>query len=111
MPEGGGVVDVHVVPLLTSTLPAVPGATVWNALVPFPSNTALAENVVPPVPPLATGSVPVTCVLRSTPESVPPSVREPLEVTVPVRVMPLTVPVPDTLVTVPPPVAATVKFG
>ena len=69
------------------------------------------KAVAVPVPPLPTGSVPVTCVVRSTPESEPPSVREPLEVTVPVSVMPLTVPVPDTLVTVPPPDADTVKFG
>ena len=34
-------------------------------------------------------------------DSVPPRVSEPLVVTVPVRVRPLTVPVPETLVTVP----------
>lgn len=33
--------------------------------------------------------------------NVPPSVKLPLDVTVPVKVIPLTVPVPDTLVTVP----------
>ncbi len=54
-----------------------------------------------PVPPLAIGSVPVTCVVRSTPVRAPPSVRLPLDVTVPDRLIPLTVPVPDTLVTVP----------
>lgn len=44
-----------------------------------------------------------------TPEIAPPSVRLPEEVTVPDSVMPLTVPVPDTEVTVPPvPVAAIV---
>jgi len=53
------------------------------------------------VPPLPTGSVPVTCVVRLTFDNVPPSVRDPLLVTVPVSVMPLTVPVPLTLVTVP----------
>jgi len=53
------------------------------------------------VPPLAKGSMPVTCVVRSTPESVPPSVSDPDDVTVPVSVMPLTVPVPPTEVTVP----------
>ena len=36
------------------------------------------------------------------PLSVPPSVKEPELVTVPVRVMPFTEPVPETLVTVPP---------
>ena len=60
-----------------------------------------APAVVWPVPPLRIGSVPVTCVARSTPLSVPPSVRLPLDVTVPDRLMPLTVPVPETLVTVP----------
>ena len=76
---------------------------------PLPSSTALAESVVAPVPPLPTGSVPVTCDDRLTFDSDPPSVREPLAVTVPDSVMPLTVPVPVTLVTVPPPDAATVK--
>jgi len=53
------------------------------------------------VPPLAIWSVPDTCVVRLTPESEPPSVRLPEAVTVPVSVMPLTVPVPPTEVTVP----------
>ena len=56
-------------------------------------------EVVTPVPPLATGSVPVTCEVKLTLDSVPPSVRLPVLVTVPVSVMPLTVPVPPTLVT------------
>lgn len=60
-----------------------------------------AAFVVWPVPPFAKGNVPVTCVVRLTPESVPPSVRLPEVVTVPVRVMPLTVPAPPTAVTVP----------
>ena len=74
-------------------------------------NAALA--VVWPVPPLRIGSVPVTCVARSTPLSVPPSVRLPLDVTVPDRLMPLTVPVPETLVTVPTywSLEVIVKFG
>jgi hypothetical protein len=65
-------------------------------------STTLPEpvDVLVPVPPLATGSVPVTSVVRPT-LSVPPRVKEPEEVTVPVRVRPLTVPAPDTLVTVP----------
>ena len=61
----------------------------------------LVNAVAVPVPPLVTGSVPVTCVVRLTFDSVPPSVRLPVDVTVPVKVMPLTEPVPDTLVTVP----------
>jgi hypothetical protein len=47
--------------------------------------------------------------VRLTPERVPPSVRLPLEVTVPLRVIPFTVPVPPTLVTVPPPEAAALE--
>ena len=58
-------------------------------------------EVVTPVPPFATGKVPVTWVVRLTPDRVPPNVRLPVVVTVPVRVMPLTVPVPETEVTVP----------
>lgn len=62
-----------------------------------------------PVPPLPIGSVPVTAEVKLTPDRVPPRVSEPDAVTVPVRVRPLTVPVPATLVTVPPlPVAAMV---
>ena len=66
----------------------------------------LAKTVpipVVPVPPLAMGKTPVTCVVRLTPLSVPPRVKLPAVVTVPVSVMPLTVPVPPTLVTVPAP--------
>jgi hypothetical protein len=53
------------------------------------------------VPPLAMGNTPVTCVVKSTPVKAPPSVKSPDEVTVPEREIPLTVPVPPTLVTVP----------
>ena len=62
---------------------------------------ATSAGVTVPVPPLAIGSVPVTWLAKSTPVSAPPSVRLPLDVTVPDRLMPLTVPVPETLVTVP----------
>ena len=54
-----------------------------------------------PVPPLAIGSVPVTPLVKLISSSVPPSVKFPELVTVPVRVSPLTVPVPPTLVTDP----------
>ena len=67
------------------------------------SEVRAPATVVAAVPPLATGSVPLTCVVRLTPESAPPSVRLPLPVTVPVSVMPLTVPVLPTDVTVPEP--------
>ena len=66
-----------------------------------PREVNAAPAVVAPVPPLATGSVPLTCVVSETPDSVPPSVKLPVVVTVPVSVMPLTVPVPPTDVTVP----------
>ena len=56
-----------------------------------------------PVPPLPTGSVPVTCDVRLTLANVPPSVKLPELVTVPDKVIPLTDPVPPTEVTVPTP--------
>ena len=67
-----------------------------NVIVAFPSVAVLLDNW-----------------LLVIPLSVPPSVRLPDVVTVPVKVMPLTVPAPDTCVTVPlplppPPVIATV---
>ena len=46
----------QVVPSLTSTFPAVPGATSCTALVPLPSTTELAVNALVPVPPLDTGT-------------------------------------------------------
>ena len=64
---------------------------------------------VEPVPPLAIGSVPDTWVVRLTPDNVPPSVKEPVLVTVPVKVIPFTEPVPLTLVTVP--VVGVVQVG
>ena len=63
----------------------------------------LVPGAVSPVPPLPTGRVPVTCEVRSTPDKVPPKVKLPVVVTVPERVIPLTVPVPPTEVTVPEP--------
>ena len=79
----------------------MPTAVAATADVPLPYRTPFAVNVAAPVPPLATGSVPDTCVVSETPLRVPPSVRLPLLVTVPVSVIPLTVPVPETDVTVP----------
>jgi hypothetical protein len=77
----------------------------WLYVPDAPANTTdpAVKAVAVPVPPLATGSVPVTWLVRLTPESVPPSVRFPALVTVPVNVMPFTVPVPPTLVTEPEP--------
>ena len=54
----GSAVLCHVVPFEVRTLPPVPGATVWTALVPLPSITLFAASVVAPVPPLATVRVP-----------------------------------------------------
>ena len=79
----------------------MPTAVAAIADVPLPYRTPFAVRVVAPVPPLATGRVPVTWLVRLTPDSVPPRVNEPDVVTVPVSVMPLTVPVPPTEVTVP----------
>ena len=65
-PDAAGVVDCQVVPLLVSTLPLVLGATKVGADAPLPKMTLLAVKVVRLVPPLATGSVPVTFVARFT---------------------------------------------
>jgi hypothetical protein len=43
------------------------GATNWTADVPLPSITLLAVSVANPVPPLVTGNVPVTPVVRGSP--------------------------------------------
>jgi hypothetical protein len=59
--------EVQVVPLEVRRLPLVPGATNDTAEVPLPKMTLLAVSVVAPVPPLATGSVPVTPVVRGRP--------------------------------------------
>ena len=50
---------------------------------------------------MAIGSVPVTAEVKLTPVRVPPRVMLPLDVTVPDRDRPLTVPVPLTETTVP----------
>ena len=60
------------------------------------------------MPPLVTGRVPLTCVVRLTADKDPPSVKLPELVTVPDKDKPCTVPVPPTEVTVPLLVAATV---
>jgi hypothetical protein len=63
----GGAADCQVVPLLVSKFPDAPGATAWKVDVPLPSRTLLAVKVAAPVPPLATGKVPVTPVVRGKP--------------------------------------------
>lgn len=59
IPLAAGACDTHVVPFDVSTLPEVLGETVCNADVPLPSKTVFAVKEELPVPPLATGSVPV----------------------------------------------------
>jgi len=94
------------VPLVGDVLivPVVSAIEVISVLAPEAAAPRLVRAVaaeVAPVPPFAMGRVPVTCVVRLTPESEPPSVNDPLDVTVPVSVIPLTEPVPPTDVTVP----------
>ena len=67
MPEAAGAVDCHVVPFEVKTFPDVLGATNKGADVPLPRMTLLAVRVARLVPPLATGSVPVTPVVRGKP--------------------------------------------
>ena len=67
---------------------------------PSPRQKVNADALVPEFR-FVTGRLPVTCVDKLTPLKVPPSVRLPELVTVPVRVMPLTDPALPTLVTVP----------
>jgi hypothetical protein len=66
IPLAAGVDEAHVVPSEVNKLPLVPGATTCTADVPLPRTTLFAVIVVAPVPPLATGRVPVTLVVKST---------------------------------------------
>jgi len=83
-------------PLTLVTVPPPAGVD----QVPSPRQKVNADALVPEFR-FVTGRLPVTCVDKLTPLKVPPSVRLPELVTVPVRVMPLTDPVLPTLVTVP----------
>ena len=90
----------------TAAVPEMLMAHVPEAPVPVadgaPRLVKAAAEVVAPVPPLATGRVPVTCEVRLTPVKAPPRAIVPVAVIgPPVRVMPLTDPVVATLVTVP----------
>jgi hypothetical protein len=58
-PPAAAAALVHVVPFDVRTLPDEPGATNCRAAVPLPSRTLLAVRAVAPVPPDATGKVPV----------------------------------------------------
>ena len=89
--------------MLIPQVPLAPVPVGDGTFVPItkPNAVRAFAAVVEPVPPLATGSVPVTCVDKLTFDKVPPSVSEPLVVTLPVSVMPLTEPVPLTELTLP----------
>ena len=67
VPLVAGAVDDQVVPSDVNTLPEVLGATNVGADAPLPRMTLLAVRVVKLVPPLATGSVPVTPVVSGKP--------------------------------------------
>jgi len=58
-PPAAAAAEVHVVPFDVNTLPDEPGATNCTADVPLPSRTLSAVRDVAPVPPEATGKVPV----------------------------------------------------
>jgi hypothetical protein len=60
-------VDVQIVPSEVSTLPEVPGETVFKADILLPNKTPLEVKELEPVPPFATGKVPVTPVVRGKP--------------------------------------------
>ena len=62
-----GAEDAQVVPFDVNTLPFVLGATTCTADVPLPRITLLAVKVAAPVPPFATGNVPVTPVVKGKP--------------------------------------------
>ena len=64
---GAGATEVQFVPSDVSTLADVPGDTNCTADVPLPITMLLAVKVLAPVPPLATGKVPVTPVLKGRP--------------------------------------------
>jgi hypothetical protein len=65
-PPAAAAALVHVEPLDVSTLPDEPGATNVTAEVPAPKITLAEVRVDAPVPPLATGSVPVILVAALT---------------------------------------------
>jgi hypothetical protein len=60
----GGADDTHVVPSEVIRFPTGPGERPSTAPVPLPINAALEVSVAAPVPPLLTGNVPVTFVVR-----------------------------------------------
>ena len=107
-PMVGVVVPVTVIGNAALTAVTPPPVPAGVAHTPSPRQKVVADALVPLLR-LPTGRLPVTCEARLTFASVPPSVRLPADVTVPVNVKPFTVPVPATLVTVPPPDPAEVS--
>jgi hypothetical protein len=98
-------IRVFPTPVVAAIKASLPKTVFWTLYVPGPTPSDKPLTVVFP---LITGVVIVGLVARTTePEPVPviapPRVRLPELVTVPLRVNPLTVPVPLTEVTVPPP--------
>lgn len=89
-------VEVPVATVDARSVPAVPSVSAAT-LVTVPTETDPPSAVDEPL----TVIVELVNALLAMPDNVPPSVNEPLLVTVPVSVRPLTVPVPPTLVTVP----------
>ena len=98
VPVNVGLAERTVLPVPVEVVTPVPPFATGSVPVTFVVKLAKVVDVVP-VPPLAIGSVPVTWDVKLTLANVPPRVKLPVLVTVPVRVMPLTVPVPPTLVT------------
>ncbi len=66
----GVLVDYVVAPVAYNTLPVALAANVLNAPVAFPTNKLPAVNVPAPLPPLATGNMPDTALVKSN-EAVP----------------------------------------
>jgi hypothetical protein len=93
------IVTAPVAPLTDMPVPATFDVTpAFVSVIELPKATAPPPDI--PVPAVTVTEELVNAAL-ATPDNVPPNVKLPDEVTVPVRVIPLTVPVPATDVTVP----------
>jgi hypothetical protein len=97
------VLNGRFVQLVNVPLAGVPRTGVMNVGDVFSTLAPVPVDVVTPVPPLLTGKVPATWVVKLTPLNVPPKVKLPADVTTPLKVIPLTDPPPPTDVTVPEP--------
>jgi hypothetical protein len=114
-PPAAAAADVHVEPLDVRIFPDEPGATKVTAEVPLPKMTLLAVRVVAPVPPEATGNVPVVRAEIDVAYTAPPDVKEVTPVpptfvaTVPVVIADPLMPVAVAVVTTVPLVAGNVN--